>query len=120
MPGTFPALSSGAVAQYPLERQASYRTETVRFLNQAEQVYQDVANAVRRWTIKLELLNAREIAALRDLFEANRGRWGTFSFTDPYDSVLYSNCAFADDQFPIENTDAGLYGQTLTIYTRPT
>ncbi len=119
MPGTFPLLRTGAVVQYPFERHTRYRTETVRFLNHAEQVYQDVNTARRTWVIRLAELDGREVASLRQLFEDNQGRKGTFSFTDPWDSVNYPNVAFASDEFPVEQEIETQHSLTLTIYERP-
>lgn len=116
MPGSFPALRTGAVAQYPLVREVRYSSEVVRFLDGSEQAYRNQATSRRRWTIHLALLDDREVAALKEFFEQQKGAWGTFSFTDPWTGAVATTCSFENDTFPqaqdAENRNAG----ELVIY----
>jgi len=115
MPGTFPTLRTGAVAQYPLDRRIERAAEQLEFLSLARQVYRE--RSIRHWVIALNLLDASEVVTLREFFDEQRGRWGTFTFTDPVDASLHQ-CSFAEDSFP-RRRDAAGYRTRLTIYEHP-
>jgi hypothetical protein len=116
MPGTFPALRTGAVAQYPLTRELAHATQVVRFLDGSEQTYRDSGTARRRWLIELSLLGDYEIAGLRAFFEEQKGRWGTFTFVDPGTGLPHANCSFEDDVFPEVQQSEGINSVLLTVY----
>ena len=96
---SFPALKTGVVAQYPLDRQKEYSTQVLRFLDGSEQRFPACGAALRRWVIRLDLLDEGELASLGAFFEAQGGRAGVFSFTDPFDAAVYANCSFDADAF---------------------
>jgi len=115
MPGTFPPLRTAALAQYPLDRRVERGAEQLEFLSLARQVYRERSR--RRWVIALELLDESEMVTLREFFDQQRGRWGTFTFTDPSDNSP-RQCSFAEDSFP-RRRDAAGYRTRLTIYEHP-
>jgi phage-related protein len=92
----FPTLKTGAVCQYPLGRNAQFRTEVISFGDGSEQRYRDFSGALREWVIGLELLTNSEMTALESFYWANGGAAGTFEFTDPLDAVVYPSCEFDD------------------------
>lgn len=94
----FPVLKTGAVAQYPAARTFVYRNQALRFVDGNEQRYRDSAGPLHRWTIRLDLLDATEMAALEDFFFGNQGRFAGFTFVDPWDGSSYSNCSIAADE----------------------
>ena len=116
MPGSFPLLRTSALAQYPLDRGGRFAVETQEFLNFSRQAYRDLAAARHRWVLSLAELDESEIARLKEFFEQQRGRWGTFSFTDPWNNTVYSNCSFAEDSFPHQQPEEGRHQLRLTIY----
>ncbi len=95
---TFPALKTGAVAQYGSSRTRSFSTRVFRFLDGREQRFQDYGTPLRRWTIRLSLLDEAELTALESFFKAHGGRAGSFAFPDPWDGTVYANCSFDNDQ----------------------
>ena len=95
----FPKLKTGAVAQYPAKRTLRFSTDAIRFLDGSEQRFRDNSSVLHQWTIQLDLLDETELAALDQFFVSNQGRFGSFSFTDPWDGTLYSNCSLAGDTF---------------------
>ena len=97
MPGTFPALRTGAITQYPLERSSELKVEASEFLDFSRQAYRDTAAVRKSWTITLDLLDSGEVARLRAFFEQQQGRFGVFTFVDPWDNSSHPNCSFADD-----------------------
>lgn len=97
----FPQLKTGAVMQYPAGRQLEYRNQTVRFVDGNEQRYRDSAGPLRRWTIRLNALDATEVAAIRAFFAANQGRFANFTFTDPWDASTHENCSIASDSLTL-------------------
>ena len=97
----FPALKTGAVAQYPSDRQQNFSTTVLRFLDGSEQRFPSYGATLRRWVIRLDLLDESELTALEEFFETQGGRAGTFSFTDPFDGTVYASCSFDSDELEL-------------------
>lgn len=95
---TFPALKTGAVAQYGSSRTRRFSTQVFRFLDGREQRFQDFGAPLRRWTIRLSLLDEAELGALESFFISHGGQAQTFAFPDPWDGTVYANCSFDHDQ----------------------
>jgi Conserved hypothetical protein 2217 (DUF2460) len=93
----FPSLKSGAVAQYPSDRRRETSTQVFRFLDGSEQRFRGFGSSLRRWTIRLDLLDESEMVNLSQFFESVGGRAGIFAFTDPFDGTAYPNCSFGRD-----------------------
>src|SRR5579872_2368929 len=70
---TFPALKTGAVAQYGSSRTRGFSTQVFRFLDGSEQRFQDYGAPLRRWTIRLSLLDEAELTALKSLHSQIHG-----------------------------------------------
>ena len=94
---SFPALKTGAVAQYPSDRARRFSTQVLRFLDGSEQRFPGFGAPLKRWLIRLELLDEAELAGLEDFFVEQGGQAGTFAFTDPWDGTVYANCSFESD-----------------------
>ncbi|GEM_PF-568054 len=117
MPGTFPTLRTGAVAQYPLTRAASIPVESYTFLNFARQAYRDAVAPKRTWTVALNELDSGEITTLKAFFEQQQGQYGVFTFIDPWDQTTHTNCSFSNDVFDHSQKNAETLNNTsLTIY----
>ena len=94
-----PTLKTGAVMQYPAKRALQFNTEAIRFLDGTEQRFRDNPSVLHQWTIQLDLLDESELAELDQFFVSNQGRFGSFSFTDPWDGTVYPNCSLAKDTY---------------------
>lgn len=94
---SFPALKTGAVAQYPSDRTRRFSTQVLRFLDGGEQRFAGFGAPLKRWLIRLELLDETELAGLEDFFVSQSGQAGTFTFTDPWDGTVHANCSFEGD-----------------------
>lgn len=99
----FPRLKTGAVMQYPAKRTLYQATAGVQFLDGQEQRYREHARTLRRWVIRLDLLEEDEAEQVREFFQEVQGRAGTFSFEDPWDNAIYSNCSLEDDEMVLES-----------------
>ncbi len=111
----FPTLKTGAVMQYPAKRTLRFVTGVMRFLDGAEQRYRDNPSVLHEWTIRLDLLDEGELAALEQFFIANQGAFGSFSFTDPWDGTTYPDCSLAGDTFEFQLQGEMRGNTTLTI-----
>jgi hypothetical protein len=94
----FPVLKTGAVAQYPSDRASGYSTAVLRFVDGAEQRSRGFAQPLRRWTIRLDLADEGELAAVDAFFAEQQGALGAFSFTDPWDGAVYPDCSIDGDE----------------------
>jgi Conserved hypothetical protein 2217 (DUF2460) len=94
---SFPALKTGAVAQYPSDRTRRFSTQVLRFLDGSEQRFRGFGAPLKKWLIRLELLDEAELAGLEEFFVEQGGQAGTFTFTDPWDGTEYATCSFEGD-----------------------
>ena len=98
---TFPPLKTGAVAQYPAVRAFQYQNQIVRFVAGNEQRYRVSAGPLHRWIVRLDYLDATEMAAIEDFFGANQGSYASFAFTDPWDNSSYPSCSIVGDHLGV-------------------
>jgi hypothetical protein len=94
---TFPVLKTGAVAQYPLDRGVRFSTQAVRFMDGSQQRFPLYGTGLRRWTLKLDLLDEDELAAMIAFVEQQGS--AVFAFIDPTTGDNVATCVIADQQF---------------------
>ena len=111
----FPKLKTGAVAQYPVMREARLRNVGVRFLDGGYQRYRDAGVVRRRWTIQLDLLDEGEMASMEEFFLSLQGSYTTFTFTDPVDGREYENCRLESDEVELIAQGELRGSTTLTV-----
>jgi hypothetical protein len=104
MADSFPRLKTGALAQYPTSQELTRPVETVRFLDMGRQAYLDSKGSLRRWRLRLNLLDESELAAVIEFFTAMRGSLGRFEFEDPATGEVVSNCRFDDDELVLSSS----------------
>ena len=73
----FPALKTGAVAQYGSDRSRRFSTRVLRFLDGSEQRFPGLGTPLLQWVIRLDLLDESELANLELFFEDEGGRAAT-------------------------------------------
>ena len=112
---SFPKLSTGALAQYGSSYTLAFQTRVIRYVDGSEQRYADRGTPVRRWTIALRQLTPGELAAVQEFFREQRGREGTFSFTDPWTDSEHTTCCFDADVLETQANDELNASATLVI-----
>ena len=110
----FPALKTGAVAQYGSDRSRRFSTKVQRFLDGSEQRFPEYGTPLMQWTIRLDLLDEAELWNLEQFFENEGGRAGSFSFTDPWDGTVYPSCSFSSDELAMQFAEAAR-GKTQVV-----
>jgi uncharacterized protein (TIGR02217 family) len=111
----FPTLKTGATLQYPAQRASEFSTDVVRFVDGSEQRFRSYATSLRRWVIQLNLLDETELHMLREFFRTQSGAAESFSFTDPWDGTVFSNCSLDGDEMAEELSSAEQGKTTLTV-----
>jgi phage-related protein len=111
---TFPVLKTGAVLQYPATRVIQNSTCVLQFLDGAEQRFPQYQSPLRKWTVRLDLLDESEMASLEEFFLSEQGQSGSFSFIDPWDGISYPNCSLEGDAIPLEFQDL-MRGRTTLV-----
>jgi hypothetical protein len=111
----FPKLKTGAVAQYPIARELRVQNQAVRFVDGSYQRYRDAAGTLRRWTIRLDLLDEGELGAVEEFFLARQGAYDAFTFTDPWDGTDYDHCRLEGDTAALVSAGEMRGGTTLTV-----
>lgn len=98
----FPMLSSGAVTQYPAVIGTGQSARVIRFIDGSDQRYLNQGHPLRRWQIRLDLLNESELQKLEAFFAAQSGDYSPFNFPDPFSGSTVANCRFASPGFLTE------------------
>jgi hypothetical protein len=93
----FPTLKTGAVLQYPAQKEVRFCTNVLRFIDGSEQRFRNYQSPLHRWMIRLDLLDESELHQLQEFFRTRGGAAGSFAFTDPWDGASYENCSIQDD-----------------------
>src|SRR5580704_393736 len=94
---TFPTLKTGAVAQYPLGWSMRYTTQAVQFLNGSSQRYRISGGGLRRWQVRLDLLDESELGAV--IAFVDRQSSDIFTFVDPASGASALKCVLSGDPF---------------------
>jgi len=94
---TFPTLKTGAVMQYPAQRNVMFSTTALQFVDGSEQRFRSYQAPLHRWVIQLGLLDQAELHQFQEFFRAMAGRAENFVFTDPWDGTSYPSCSFGSD-----------------------
>lgn len=110
----FPILKTGAVLQYPAEKETSFATQVVRFVDGSEQRFRSYQSPIHRWTIQLELLDQSELQSLGTFFRTQAGAAESFAFTDPWDGTKYTNCTLESSEAVLQLFDE-VNGKTSLI-----
>ena len=99
---SFPTLKTGVVAQYPSDRTRKFATQVYRFMDGAEQRFAQYPAPLKKWTIRLDMLDEAELVEVESFFVSQAGRAGSFSFTDPWSGQAFANCSFDSDEMIAE------------------
>ena len=111
----FPILKTGAVAQDGLTIAVGFGTRVLRFAGGGEQRFRERRGPRRRWVIRLEMLTDEEASALGVFLDSRQGRHGSFSFFDPWSSVVYPDCSLEQDSQEIEMREHARTAATIWI-----
>jgi hypothetical protein len=110
----FPRLKTGAVLQYPAERSLRFPTYKFRFIDGTEQGFRVSAGPMRRWLIRLDLLDEAELSAIEQFFQDQQGSFGRFAFRDPADGEEYSDCSIDQNELLVQH-DSEMIGSTVLV-----
>jgi hypothetical protein len=67
------------------------------------------------WEIRLDQLDEGEMAALEEFFQASQGAFGSFAFTDPWDSHVYADCSLDMDAIELDAIEEMRGRTSITI-----
>jgi hypothetical protein len=84
----FPQLSTGSIAQYPIQKRRVARTVVNEAADGNQYKLADVNAAAVEWALSFQTITDAERDALVSLFENVEGRLGSFTFLDPADNLL--------------------------------
>jgi hypothetical protein len=111
----FPTLKTGAVLQYPAQRQVQFATAVVRYIDGSEQRFRTYAKQLHRWMIRLDMLDESELHQLREFFRTQNGAARTFAFIDPWDGNQYPACSIEEEEMIDTLGDESNAKASLTI-----
>jgi hypothetical protein len=96
MASSFPVLKTGAIAQYPFDRGTCFSTQSVWFMDGSRQNFRLYGASLRRWTLKLDQLDAEELAAVIAFVEQQGS--ASFAFLDPVSGDTVAACMISGQQ----------------------
>lgn len=108
----FPTLKTGAPAQYPLDYGVRFSTQAVRFMDGSQQRFRLYGSGLRRWTLKLDLLDEQELGAVIAFVEQQGS--AAFAFTDPATGAVASTCVISGDRLDV-TMKGEMRGQTTVV-----
>jgi hypothetical protein len=110
---SFPTLSTGSIACYPLTRTVSTATEVHRFEDDTEQRYRDRV-ALMVFELVWTNISESDFALIEAFFDARRGTFdATWDIT--VNGTLVSNCSFVDDSLSRTENKHGFVSGSLRI-----
>jgi hypothetical protein len=112
---SFPRLKTGAVAQYPSSRTMAFSTQVMRFLDGSEQRYREQQGLLRRWVIRLDLLDDEERQRIQEFMEGVRGRCQMFAFEDPWSGATVPNCSLDNDELVVTAEAEGRSSAVMVV-----
>ena len=101
----FPLLKTGAVNQYPGLSLLAVPVQVVQFLDNSSQRWLAQGTGLRRWQVRLDLLDEDEVHAIEQFFEQVQGQYGVFSFVDPATGSVATNCRFGSPELTTQYVD---------------
>ena len=113
----FPLLRTGAVAQYPSQKEIAFSTTVTRFVDGTEQRFRAAKGPAPRWLIRMSQVSAEEMAVLEEFFDSAQGCFGSFSFVDPWDGAEYPDCSLEEDDFTAKAASEWRWAARLIIRT---
>lgn len=112
---TFPSLSSGAIAQYPLIFGVSQGTSVIRFIDGSDQRFLIQGKQLRSWQIRVELLSDTEMEQLETFFDSQQGAYSTFTFPDPISGTDVPNCRIGSAELTTVYAAAGAGSASIWV-----
>ena len=76
---------------------------------------QTLTGGQRWWELKLSSVSEEELCAIEEFFVSQQGRFGRFTFVDPFDGTEYPNCSFDADSLHGQLFDEESAQSTLII-----
>lgn len=110
----FPILKTGAVLQYPAAQTLAFSTHVMRFVDGSEQRCPLFGSPIRKWGIRLDLLDEQELRRMELFFDEQQGQTQDFSFTDPWSGTVYPSCHVEGGEIALEYLQEG-QGRTELI-----
>lgn len=125
----FPQLTTGSLAQYPIQKTRIYRSVTNLLPDGTLIMDPDPAATILNWKLSYSGLSGSEVQQLQQLFQACSGPLRAFTFIDPTDNMLTSAADLTTAAWqnsglvtitPGANDPAGGNGATILINTSQT
>ena len=89
--------------------------QVIRFLDGNDQRYRVQGTPLRRWRIRLDLLNESEIQQLEAFFTEQSGEYSMFTFPDPVTGTDIPNCRFGEPAFFSQYVDVNVNSTSFWI-----
>lgn len=111
MAGSFPNLTAGTVAKYPVIRSSGFLTGITKFCSDKEQRWVKRAS-LTSLVLTYERINPTDLATIFTFFNTQKGAFDkTWSIT--FDGISYSYMVFVHDDFSPVESSPGLWNLTL-------
>ena len=112
---TYPTLASGASCPLPYTYTREYLNVTSDVPTGKRYSYNHRATPLMRWTLAYSQITDADVATLRTFFDAVKGAWDVFDFTDPETATNYAFCRLGSDRFEVTRTAPNENSLTMII-----
>ena len=102
---SFPTFAGGEVAHLPLTQEIEFWNVVNRQPHGYQYAYNILTSGLKRWEISFNLSDA-DLATLQTFWDARKGAYEEFDFTDPDTGATTSKCRFDQDALVVQQIQA--------------
>jgi phage-related protein len=111
----FPTFALGETAHLPFSQITEYMNATNRMPHGWQYAYNLRSNPLHRWSIAFSLTDA-DLITLQNFWDARKGAYEEFSFTDPESGLTYTKCRFSGDSLSVRSMGPNEHLVTVEIH----
>jgi len=98
---SFPTFAGGESVHLPYTQEQEFWNVTNRQPHGYQYAYNLLASGLKRWEISFNLSDA-DLATLQTFWDARKGNYEEFDFTDPDTGVTTAKCRFDQDSLAVQ------------------
>lgn len=110
----FPTFTAGESAHLPFSQGREYMNATNRQPHGWQYAYNLLATPLGRWQIQFSLSDA-DLVTLQNFWDARKGAYEEFTFTDPDTGITHSRCRFEGEALAVEDVGPNEHLVTVNI-----
>lgn len=110
----FPTFTAGESVHLPFSQGRGFQNVTNRQPHGWQYAYNLLATPLGRWQIQFSLSDA-DLVTLQNFWDARKGAYEEFTFTDPDTGITHSRCRFDGEALAVEDVGPNEHLVTVNI-----